>query len=333
MPLSPDEVKSLQERRQRALALPLVPDAVLAPTAPPLQLEALTPTANDFDAFSSPAISLALESPNPYRPFKHALRSVVSRRSGWRSRRFRLFDGLCLNKSSPAQVWRVEVSSDGEVLGMAVLKLVVEAIFSGLLVDSGEWTPACEAVKSELRAYAALRPVQGRDVPHCYGAFPFLHPSGEAVAGILLEDLSTTAVPASPYCKREREAGRLQSANEIDPLVAATFCTLHRLQRLNVARFKLGAFDVLILDSSSSSGSPHLVFLDFTPTISGDEAARIEAEDRAKSPLTKPWQALDEYKVNHLMKRLVPDVWAEWFSRELEEKRLPLFQHEWSRAA
>lgn len=52
------------------------------------------------------------------------------------------------------------------------------------------------------RRYASLRPVQGRDVAHCYGAHDFEMPWGDVVVGIVLEDLGEVAKPLVEWCER-----------------------------------------------------------------------------------------------------------------------------------
>ncbi|GAA6037879.1 hypothetical protein JCM8097_005083 [Rhodosporidiobolus ruineniae] len=326
MLLSAVDLTALQHRRKQALAAPLVPGTVLAPSGPPLHLSAITPSREDIVALPTGTLEFVVASTNPYRPPLADLRSIVTSASGPRSLRLRLLRLLCGGEDSWTQVWQAEATSNGKKLGKVVVKLVAEALFPDWTED-GFWQPANEAVEAESRAYSAFRPVQGRDVPHCYGAFSFEMPCGEFVTGLLLEDLSESSKRVITHCREEREAGSYASLDQVDLLMDTAYRQLHRLQELGVTSLDLSPGDLLVLNSSDRLSSlMHLVYLDFGGTKDADTLDReLRQREEEMQRELGPWQGIDELLLQQLFVDLVPDAASEWMSREGRESRVGLW--------
>ncbi|GAA5904741.1 hypothetical protein JCM6882_008362 [Rhodosporidiobolus microsporus] len=294
------DVAALQKRRERALAHPLVDGDILSPSGPSLEPSAVTPLPSSLTA----ADTVAAESPNPYRPANLDLRDLAVQPGGWRRLSFRLVKRLCGGEGSWTQVWAVDVLEEGEVIGIAVLKLLAEALFPQRW-PTNRWQPATEAEEAELRAYTAFRPVQGRDVPHCYGAFSFDMPWGETVTGVLLESFVGLSSRIYTLCKSQQEAGKFKTVEEVDKL------------RLGIAGFQLSPGDIHILQSSPSLSHPHVVFLDFGMTRPADLFA--QDHERVHSALDTgfgPWQCLDEQSMVDLLRTVLPEVGLAWHRME-----------------
>ncbi|GAA5904738.1 hypothetical protein JCM6882_008361 [Rhodosporidiobolus microsporus] len=316
------DVFALQTRRERALAHPLHEGDILSPSGPALDFAAVTPLPSSLTAADA---AVAAESPNPYRPANLDLRDLVIQPGGWRRLSFRLVKGICVGEDSWAQVWRVEVLQEGRMIGTAVLKLLVEALFWQRW-PTGVWQPASEAEEAELRAYTAFRPVQGRDVPHCYGAFSFTMPWGETVTGVVLEDLTSGGDVIYGHCEDEQAAGRYKKVEEVDELISTLYHTIHRLQRLGITGFALRPGDVLVFPSSSCERL-RLVILDFGATTTAQEYSKRHAQLEKRVGGMGPWQSEDEIRIEALFQGLLPHAGLKWHEMELRRDREKLHMY------
>ncbi|GAA5854584.1 hypothetical protein JCM8547_004897 [Rhodosporidiobolus lusitaniae] len=316
------DVDALRARRERAIANPLEAGAVLSPSAPSLDTFSHTPSPGNV--FSRNEQQVADDSPNPLRPPIERLRDVCSSQSGFSSLSFRLLEPF--GDAAPdrwAHVWRVEVTEGEEVLGIVVLKLLVEALFRLTDDTSGYWQPAEEGVKAELAAYKAFRAVQGRDVPHLYGAFSFRMPWSEQVVGFVLEDLSPAAENIYNYLEDRKEAGDLETVEQIDGITSASNHLVHRLQRLGITSFEASPGDVQVF--SSSSHPPQVAWLDFGQTQPASVFAARHAEMHGKlveegGSGLPAWQHMDEYHLGSVFRFFSPVTYSAWVRMEMERK-------------
>ncbi|GAA5986884.1 hypothetical protein JCM10908_000939 [Rhodotorula pacifica] len=237
-------------------------------------------------------------------------------RSGWRSLRIHLIELIIGGDGMPAQAWRAEVVVRSKVIGQVVLKLIVDElrpIFDfELPIDKGD---AAIRETAELRAYERMQHLQGRAIPHFYGAPRFTMPWGNEVTGLLLEDLKPVSEPLHVFC--ERNVDVLQSAKEIDPLARACFDYVHRAQEAGIARLELRVTDLVVLNSSSPE-RPVVVGFDFASTMAAEE---FEADWKSTSDAERaeePWQSRDEGDMVNALRRAVGLAVSRWI-RDLAE--------------
>ncbi|GAA5971857.1 hypothetical protein JCM11641_001541 [Rhodosporidiobolus odoratus] len=320
-------MSTTRQQRAQAAAHPLRPSDTLAPSSPTIDPRAITTTPGDLAHIARAEEQACSASTNPPRPVNLRLRNLVTYKTGWRSLRLRLRRQICGGNPSWAQVWTA-TALEGEVkLGSVVVKLLAEALFPDDWPEA-TWRSAAESEEAELRAYAAYRSLQGRDVPHCYGGFSFAVPWGDTVTGIVLEDLDEVSSDICEYCEERIEHVQLQDRKDIRPLVTTAYSTLHRLQGLGVGGYyHLDPGDIRILHSSTTSET-HLVFLDFGQTRPVDYLARIHAEANAKEHHYEPWQADDEGALEKLLRQVLGSVVDEWVELEAEERGLTLFSEQ-----
>ncbi|BGP38968.1 hypothetical protein JCM10449v2_002906 [Rhodotorula kratochvilovae] len=200
----PDGVFEPNNCARAALANPLREGAVLRPAGPCIDLDIITFAVNSSDPAYRSEITGETR-PNPLRPPNFELLKAVHSRRGWEDVAFRLARGLQLGHPHYVQVWSADVEIEGQGMGTAVLKLFAEALWPLPHDYINPWRSVEERIDSELQAYASLSPAQGRDVPHCYGAFPFEIPWGDVVTGVVLEDISAVAEPLKDFCEREED--------------------------------------------------------------------------------------------------------------------------------
>ncbi|GAA5822018.1 hypothetical protein JCM11251_004827 [Rhodosporidiobolus azoricus] len=318
------DIVALQKRRDHAMSRPLREGDILTPSGPALNPSAITPL---LSALSARDAVLADEPPLPYRSPNVRLRDLAVEPGRWRHLSFRLVDGLCVGPDSWAQVWQVDVLEAGRSIGQAVLKLLAQALFWLDYPRDDFWIPADEASDAEAQAYILFGPLQGRDVPHCYGNFSFTLPWGESATGFVLEDLSPYGTELIDHCDDARDRGAYQTADEADPLITSAYHTLHRLQQLGVTAFELSPGDIHVLHTSPSD-LPRVVFSDFGMTQpSGPYAEKHEAFDAEHDGQMGPWQADDETRLQILLQRLLGEAGYEWHEREQKEDHLRLHMH------
>ncbi|KPV77365.1 uncharacterized protein RHOBADRAFT_41358 [Rhodotorula graminis WP1] len=277
-----DEIFEPNERARAALAEPLQSGHLLRPTGPALRLDLLS------RAGASGAVSTGIDdvpqhfqSPNPLRPANLALLDAASTRTGWQGIALRLDTPAWVGHAKYTQVWHADVDVEGRTSGRAVVKLFADALWPLPHVWIEAWRPLEQRIESELQAYASLRPTQGRDVPHCYGAYTFEMPWGDVVTGVVLEDLSDIAEPFAVFCEREKE-GTLLDIESAYATISASFHCLHRLHALDVGRVRPCAANIYVLRSSTAS-TPHLVFAGFSGTASDEEGRRLYAAEEPES--------------------------------------------------
>ncbi|GAA5989362.1 hypothetical protein JCM11641_004198, partial [Rhodosporidiobolus odoratus] len=289
------------------LAAPLEADDLLSPTSPTLLLDALSPGKKSNDS----------PSPAPYRPANLNLLNLVETRSGWRSMSLRLVRPLWAGANEWAQVWVADVEQRGHLLGRVVLKLLVEALFWEP-DEMSPWIPAGQSMTAELKAYAALCPVQGQDVPHCYGAFRFSMPWGETAPGIILEDLTNTATPSWGFLRDQRNELTVQS---IDSFMCAAHVLLHRLQGLGVAEFDIEALDLLLVNPPSLP-EPTFVLVDFGQAVDARSFRdQHEANIKKYDLFWKPWQSHADYKLQNHIEAACGEVVVNWREYERKQRR------------
>ncbi|GAA5918655.1 hypothetical protein JCM8208_004055 [Rhodotorula glutinis] len=289
----PPEVFVPNERALVALAIPLDTDLVLRPTSPPLRLDMLSPavdsrtTRTDTDQPARP-----VDSPNPLRPVNRSLLDAARTRSGWRSAALRLVEGLHVGHGKYAQVWTADVDIDGRKSGRVVVKLFADALWPLPHDLHHFWRPVEQRVESELQAYASLSPLQGRDVPHCYGAYKFEMPWGDIAVGVVLEDLSEIAEPLVDFANRKKD-GLLSD-------VSSAYDTA-----LDVGEVQPRRENLYVLRSSTAS-KPHVVFSGFSWSESAEEGHREFAAEcpdhvyrwRDEGLLSGIWHALTDYRLD-----------------------------------
>lgn len=231
----------LQAERDRALSRPLKAGDVLDFEGPSLHPGALPPA--DYPAEPP--------EPSPHEP-RPALAALLARNSpsrlgrGWA---LRLIDALQAGEDETAQVWRCEALRGNEAAGPVVLKLYHQALFefpdpceSNPLFDGWNWIPASHKQEREAMAYrcvnglppslsvhaaagtdapehlSQLKAYQGRDLPLCYGFYRFVLPCGDAVVGVVLEDLVDEVTPLWDLIDQE-ERKRGFDMDKLDRLV------------------------------------------------------------------------------------------------------------------
>ncbi|GAA5971947.1 hypothetical protein JCM11641_001581 [Rhodosporidiobolus odoratus] len=298
---------NLRRRRETALAAPLEAGDLLSLTSPTLLLDALSPGGKS-DESPSPAL---------YRPANLDLLNLVKTRSGWRSFSVRLVERLFGGQDRWAQVWVAEVEHKEHVVARVVLKLLVEALFwkpDAVM----PWIPAEDSMAAELKAYAALRPVQGQDVAHCYGGFRFPMPWGEDAPGIILEDLSTTTTSSWKFLQGRRNELTIDA---VDPFMCAAHDLLHRLQRLGIADFAIKALDLLVLNPPSLL-QPSFVLVDFGLAVNAQDFKEAHERDiEENGAMGEPWQSHADYKLQCHLQAAGGDVVSEWVEFERRQCR------------
>ncbi|GAA5986418.1 hypothetical protein JCM11641_000992 [Rhodosporidiobolus odoratus] len=301
------DLDNLRRRRETALATPLEVGSLLSPFSPSLLLDALTPGEQ----------SNASPSPAPYRPANLELVNLFKTRSGWRSLSIRLIQPLSVEVRGWAQVYVADVEDKGRVVARIVLKLLVEAFFW----DPDwvmPWIPAEESMSAELQAYATPRPVQGQDVPHCYGAYQFTMPWGETVPGILLEDLTTTTTSSWRFMQDRRDELTVQS---IDSFMCAAHVLLHRLQQLGVADFAINALDLLLVNPPSLQ-HPCFILVDFGLAVNAQQyRAKHDRYIQENNCIWRPWQSHADYKLQGELQDACGEVVEEWVAFERKQRR------------
>ncbi|GAA5971965.1 hypothetical protein JCM11641_001588 [Rhodosporidiobolus odoratus] len=327
MLLSKLDTDRLYARRCDAVKQPLESGVILSPTGPTIDRAALSQCAMRGRHLLEAEYKAVSASPHPMRPINAALLQLVSSDSGWTALTIRLNEQICGGEDSWAQVWTAEVyHAGGYQLGTVVIKLLAEALFWSHW--SGKtWTTAAEAEKAELQAYRILSCLQGREVPHCYGGFPFVVPWGETVTGIILEDLSQVSVPLFTFCPPLLHHGGedVDKLEAVRPLLEAAFSTLHRLQALGITCYDFSPNDILILFPTSTSPM-RLVFLDFGETIAATEFAAEHAELNVKHDgKLGPWQNEDEWTLREMIFQYFPEGTSRWIRATPEERGMDLY--------
>ncbi|GAA5841132.1 hypothetical protein JCM9279_000548 [Rhodotorula babjevae] len=289
----PPEAFVPNERALAALAKPLDAGLVLQPTSPPLRLDMLSPALDSRTSRSDTDMPARLvESPNPLRAANRALLGAARTRGGWRGISLHLIKGLQVGHGKYAQVWSAEVDVDGRKCGRVVVKLFAEALWPLPHDWHRFWRPLEERLESELQAYASLRPTQGRDVPHCYGAYEFEMPWGDIVVGVVLEDLGEVAESLVDFCRREQD-GLLSD-------VSSAYDTA-----LDVGEVEPRRDDVYVLRSSTAL-KPHIAFAGFSWAESAKEGRPAYAAEfpdhvyrwRDEDPLDRVWDTLTDYRLD-----------------------------------
>ncbi|GJN89702.1 hypothetical protein Rhopal_002689-T1 [Rhodotorula paludigena] len=260
------------ERGQRASAAPLQPGSVLRPLA-----GALHPNAVAWPTPGSAAEELqrqATGSPNEQRLVHGGLLRTVKSAEGWRDLTFRLTEPLVHGDGRFSQVWRAAAGVSGQVCRHVVVKFIADALWRPK-EDLGPldwWYSLEDRIKSENHAYSALRPLQGRDVPHCYGSFSFDMPWGEPAVGFVLEDLLQVAEPVENRCKRD--AAQLQGIHDWHRLAGPSLRQLQRIFALNVTSTHTDAARNIFVVHNTPTSNPKLVFAGFGRTAPLDKAQR-----------------------------------------------------------
>ncbi|BGP38967.1 hypothetical protein JCM10449v2_002905 [Rhodotorula kratochvilovae] len=303
------------ERARTALANPLREGALLRPIGPCVDLKVVTP----IDSSSDPkyrSVNPVETLPNPLRAPNVDLLDAVQLRQAWRDVAFHLERGLQVGHPHYAQVWSTVVEVDGRRCGKAVVKLFAEALWPLPHDFLRRWRTVEQRVESELQAYASLRPAQGRDVPHCYGAFPFEMPWGDIVTGVVLEDLNAGADPLERFCEREKD--NLKTVEAVHGLMSPSFHHLHRLQALDVGAIQPDASDIFVLRKSTAN-SARFVFVGFSYAESGERrrraAAAIHPEDA--------YEWTDEDRLEASWGEIIrPKVYMQWADYACEHEPL-----------
>ncbi|GAA5896736.1 hypothetical protein JCM6882_005023 [Rhodosporidiobolus microsporus] len=344
-PPTPEQLAVLEKRLSDANAAPLRPGASL-----PFQLEE-----RFKDAQVHPqTLETVTDSPMPRRPLDHILIAALTAfPSPGRSSNLsiRLVSSVRIGVPLWSQVWVGEVEKDGRRVGEVVVKFLVEALFPfprgeevRRAAEQYDWRSGRELATAEARAYAAFRPVQGRDVPYCYGVGSFRMPWGEEALGLLLEDLSEkakTLQAANAWDDMENV-----QADEIDglvhfsstffllsqnltnlPQICRLFETQRRLQDLGVVQFEATHTNILVLKETQDINDPKVVFLDFGTTISAADHRRflhVEAEWARQQGFgyevaEDDWRGGDEAHLETWLYELFGDAMAEW--RAMENRR------------
>ncbi|GJN89798.1 hypothetical protein Rhopal_002787-T1 [Rhodotorula paludigena] len=288
------------ERGQRASAAPLATGDVLRPLA-----SALNPDAVAWPTPGSSAEELqrqATGTPNEQRLALEDLLAAVKSTEGWRSVTFRLTEPLVHGNGRFSQVWRAVAGVRGHECGPVVVKILAEALWRPK-EDLGalEWWYSLEdRINSENHAYSALRPLQGRDVPHCYGSFSFSMPWGEAAVGFVLEDLLQVAKPFEHLCKRELAQIR-PSLKQLQRIFALNVTSTHTDPARNIFVLRSAALPPL-----------KYIFAGFGRTAPLDEAQReheVKYPGRAIAALDERWLAASWFAL-----KSGGEIFYEWLS-------------------
>ncbi|TNY20681.1 hypothetical protein DMC30DRAFT_416726 [Rhodotorula diobovata] len=334
----------LQAERDRALSRPLKAGDVLDFEGPSLHPGALPPA--DYPAEPP--------EPSPHEP-RPALAALLARNSpsrlgrGWA---LRLIDALQAGEDETAQVWRCEALRGNEAAGPVVLKLYHQALFefpdpceSNPLFDGWNWIPASHKQEREAMAYSQLKAYQGRDLPLCYGFYRFVLPCGDAVVGVVLEDLVDEVTPLWDLIDQE-ERKRGFDMDKLDRLICAAFDTQHRLQNQKVLGTCNDLTDILVVKNSCPS-NPRLIVVGFSLTQHYDDAkkrnelwARIRAVHDSYMLGVRPaepwvWRKADQQKLNALLRANVkasPATYKGWtvHERARERSKLPYLVISWN---
>ncbi|BGP15068.1 hypothetical protein JCM10213_002788 [Rhodosporidiobolus nylandii] len=297
----------LAPRRREAKKHPLLPGNVLQLTAPSLR----------SDVFTSRATAPSSASPiPPRRPASPLLLDALSPASGRAPVPYpvSLIRGIQTGKDQWARVWQAEIDVDGK-REKVVLKLFVEALFPRPTELSGRrWSTAEECYRAEGDSYAAFSHLQGAIVPFCYGVYDFDLPFGETVGGIVLEDLTSSAIVLPTWIqrlRREKLAERLSetprairaplpsgsdvdsSDGELDDEVAplqlddvqllldTVFAHLQTLHNCGRGRLAFQPSDILLLRQPRPGGI-EIVLLGFAYTTRAEEREEEYEELRAQ---------------------------------------------------
>ncbi|GAA5855664.1 hypothetical protein JCM8547_001637 [Rhodosporidiobolus lusitaniae] len=316
----------LEQRRAEAEAHPLVKGMVVS--------FSVRPETVDPQAAPSPEHA-SLESPVPLRSLSHDLLDLLDPGRNERGLRVRLVRPLQTGADEWSQVWTADVEDEaGKKKGRVVVKLLVEALFPFPIgkawPEYGRYTWWCAEtlVQAEAESYAAFRPLQGRDVPYCYGVSSFRMPWGEDVPGLILEDLSKIAILLSKAATwpdlDEWEA------EDVDDFVCRIFEGLHRLQDLGRTKFGFDATDILVLKETDIDDA-RVVFIDFGGSHSVDfflHGRLIEYHARSSGiPLDKylgSWRGWDETNIMGELDYLLGKPMLEWGDLETHRNRLNL---------
>ncbi|GJN89750.1 hypothetical protein Rhopal_002739-T1 [Rhodotorula paludigena] len=319
---APDQQQraALEQRRAAFLAKPLVTGASV-----PFTIEG-------GDCAYSPRRAAVLDAPvvalNPPRPLNRLLLDTLEGRPE-QLFNLRLMRELWSGAGYRSQVW-VGVVEDGSgaTLGEVVVKLVVESLFPyppGWKAEYVRWQPATVLAEREAYAYSCLQPLQGRDVPYCYGAGRFHMPNGEEVPGFLLEDLTPCANRIDKACSWAKEADT--DAGDIEPVAVAIFEGMRRLFACGIVLFKFKIQDFFFLREFPAD--PHPVFIDFGTVESVDEFKanlRLGADEYySADELEADWQSYDEAWVSGTLAEFFEEPYFDWLNEEtLVTRRLGL---------
>ncbi|BGP38970.1 hypothetical protein JCM10449v2_002908 [Rhodotorula kratochvilovae] len=297
----PDGTFVPNDRARAALANPLREGALLCPTGPCIDLELVTSIDNSSAAQYRSEI-VGETPPNPLRPPNFDLLEAVHSRRGWQNLAFRLKRGLQIGHPRYAQVWTVEVELEGRGCGSVVVKLFAEALWPLPHDSLLRWRSLEQRLAAEVQAYTSLHPAQGRDIPHCYGAFSFEMPWGDVVTGVVLEDLGPIADPLKKFCEREKV--NLKTPEAVHSVMSPSFHHLHRLQALDVGSICPDTTDIFVLQSSGVAHT-HYVLVGFSYSKPAEEGRR-------------EWAKMDpEFLYENADEQLLENAWRKVLSLEL----------------
>ncbi|KAM0749561.1 hypothetical protein T439DRAFT_348955 [Meredithblackwellia eburnea MCA 4105] len=193
---------------------------------------------------------------------------------GWS---LRLVESVREGKDLPSQIWKCEVlrwEKEEEVsAGMVVVKLRQQSLYvepgphdSNPDFDDWNWWPAEYYYIQESHVYSALRRLQGRILPTCYGFYNFKLSTGEQCVGMVMEDLTSTTDVLFSVFQEEKKDGLL-SPEFYTPFLFEIF----RAQKAIHDEFELLCLvtnlkNVLVIRETTKDLRPHLVFLGFGPS-------------------------------------------------------------------
>ncbi|GAA6052272.1 hypothetical protein JCM3770_007413 [Rhodotorula araucariae] len=263
----PDEQWEPTAEAQRAIANALGTRHVLRPSSSTLD-SSITSRGEDAPRFTGDRA----HPPNELRPVNRRLLDAVCSPSGWKAVSFRLTDSLRVGHMQFSQVWGAEVYLEGNRIGRVVLKIVSEALYPPFpTFGEREYSPS-ERVANGMLAYSALISLQGRDIPHCYGAFRFEMPWGDDAVGFVLEDLHEFGELLCGFVEREQD--KLQTVEALHRVMRPSFHQLHRIFALNVGKVRVHTSDIFVLRDSTVD-DPHFVFCGLTQSERADTARPV----------------------------------------------------------
>ncbi|GAA5988067.1 hypothetical protein JCM10908_002050 [Rhodotorula pacifica] len=161
-------------------------------------------------------------------------------------------------------------------------------------------------MSAELTAYTRLQPLQGREVPRCYGAFDFTMPWDRSVSGIVLEDLSPFGRSLPVFCAEEEST--LNTVAKIGPLATALFDLVHLVHEYGVAAAMWEQANIYVLRSSTPS-HPHLAVIDFGDMIPAED---VKASYRARGLQVSRWHHGDEHRAHCSLEAEIGVVAQDW---------------------
>ncbi|BGP48958.1 hypothetical protein JCM10450v2_004837 [Rhodotorula kratochvilovae] len=341
-PPTDEQRATLRKERNRTLADPLEKGIVLAWDAPSLHPESLPPT--DYPHAKPPH-----PTPHMARPILSPLLATDSPAGGGTGWQLRLVEGVQTGEDKWSPVWRCKVA-DGrgqELAGSVVLKLYQQSLFpipgrfdrSEPEKDDFAWHPARHAEERESRAYRLLNAYQGREIPLCYGFYPFIVPSRESVVGVVLEDLAEDLAPLLPSLKRDI-LGKRVALDTLDNWICGAFEIQHRFHHYGVLR--TCEVDGFLHFSRPRQQDPSaLVYVGFSNAATRDYLDALEEryfatltpQERIELAPQRTWEQeedrtlLGQFEVEFELQDEEEPL-AEWKTMERERRRLAWMQLE-----